>query len=153
MLVPLLASWCSFLCLRLGARSLKRFLPFLHQKIFHEIDQHIDKGAYFPGFGVFDKLKVVIRHIVDHHIHWDHNDKRIVCGKEVVMEEHIGRLRDDDITDMLFEEGMEDEREEVILEDAVRDACNKSLIDHHGYPWLRHDIDIEGHIAVKEESK
>lgn len=58
---------------------------------------------------MFDELEIVICHIVDHHIHRDHNDEWIVCGKEIVMEEHISGLRDDNITDMMFEEGMEDE--------------------------------------------
>lgn len=78
---------------------------------------------------MFHKLEVVICHIVDHHIERDHYHVGIVCGKEIVMEEHIGGLRDNDISDVSFEEGVKEEGEEVVLEEAVGDAEDKGLID------------------------
>jgi hypothetical protein len=102
---------------------------------------------------MFHELEVVICHIVDHHIEWDHYHIWVVCGEEVVMEEHISGLRDDDIPDVSFEEGVKEEREEVVLEEAVGDAEDKGLVYHNGNPGLSHHIDVEGHIAMKEEGE
>ncbi len=102
---------------------------------------------------MFHEVEVVICHIVDHHIERDHHNIGIVCGKEVVMEEHIGGLRDNNISDVGFEEGVKKEREEIVLEEAVGDAEDKGLVDHNGDPGLSHHIDVEGHIAMKEEGE
>ncbi len=58
---------------------------------------------------MFHQVEVVICHIVDHHIHRDHHQEWVVRRQEVVMEEHIGRLRNDDVPDVCFEEGMKEE--------------------------------------------
>ncbi len=102
---------------------------------------------------MFHEVEIVICHMVDHHIEWNHHHIRIVCGKEVVMKEHISGLRDDNIPNVGFEEGVKKEREEIVLEEAVGDTEDKGLIDEDGDPGLSHHIDVEGHIAMKKEGE